>query len=178
MKGKDGRIDFLEISIEIQQKFEFYFIALIFTILGLTVQSATFTMRYYQFWFEMGAWLCLFTSSIFGLLRIEKLYKPWEIMSSMRIKKDILESINDNLKEEPIAVKDVREYTDNFITKKVLNEMKIKHEGERYLLAIEQDKINKEHKLQYKIMKGTFVLGIVSLVISRFLLNLSKMFHP
>ncbi len=96
----------------------------------------------------------------------------------MRIKKDILESINDNLKEEPIAVKDVREYTDNFITKKVLNEMKIKHEGERYLLAIEQDKINKEHKLQYKIMKGTFVLGIVSLVISRFLLNLSKMFHP
>ncbi len=36
-----------QISRQISEKFEFYFIALVFTVLGLTIQTSSFSKNYY-----------------------------------------------------------------------------------------------------------------------------------
>jgi hypothetical protein len=60
----------LEYAIQTQQKFEFYFLALVFTILGLSIQTAKLSF-WLQGVFEIAAWLSLLASGLAGLSRME-----------------------------------------------------------------------------------------------------------
>jgi hypothetical protein len=59
-----------EYAIQTQGKFDFYFLGLVFTILGLSVQTAQFS-SWIQSLFEVGAWVALLISGLAGLSRIE-----------------------------------------------------------------------------------------------------------
>ncbi len=62
-------------SIEISRKFEYYFIALVFTLLAVAIQSFP-SMKInlnWQNYFEFGGWASLILSGISGLSRLENL---------------------------------------------------------------------------------------------------------
>ena len=60
-----------EIAIEHQIKFEFYLLALTFSILGLSIQTAEFGTYLSADLLELAGWLGLFLSGVVGLLRGE-----------------------------------------------------------------------------------------------------------
>jgi hypothetical protein len=55
----------------IREKFDFYLVALAFTILGLAVQTAKFGVLVWADVFEMTGWMCLLVSGVVGLSRME-----------------------------------------------------------------------------------------------------------
>lgn len=68
----------LDISIRIQEKFEFYFLSLTFIILGLSIQTSKFGTCVVSDGLELLAWISLFISGISGLSRMRwapSLYK-------------------------------------------------------------------------------------------------------
>lgn len=60
-----------EYSRQLQEKFELYLLALVFTILGLAVQTANFGFSDIADTLELFGWLFLLTSGVMGLSRLE-----------------------------------------------------------------------------------------------------------
>lgn len=68
----------LDVSIRIQEKFEFYFLSLTFIILGLSIQTSKFGSHAISDGFELLAWVFLFIAGMAGLSRMRwapSLYK-------------------------------------------------------------------------------------------------------
>ena len=67
----DPEIQSQEIARDLQNKFEAYFLALTFTVLGLSIQSASFQPVSAGSIFEIIGWLALLVSGVCGLARAE-----------------------------------------------------------------------------------------------------------
>jgi hypothetical protein len=68
----------LDVSIRIQEKFEFYFLSLTFIILGLSIQTSKFGTHAISDGLELLGWISLFISGMAGLSRmrwVPSLYK-------------------------------------------------------------------------------------------------------
>lgn len=61
----------IEVAQKYIERFEFYFVGLIFTILGLSIQTAKFFQTIIPDGFELLAWMSLLVSGFMGLIRIE-----------------------------------------------------------------------------------------------------------
>jgi hypothetical protein len=59
------------IALDLQQKIELYFLALIFTVAGLAIQSAKFSGNVWQWRLEVAGWACLVAAGIVALLRMQ-----------------------------------------------------------------------------------------------------------
>jgi NhaP-type Na+/H+ or K+/H+ antiporter len=55
----------------VQEKFEFYFLSLIFTILALTIQTAKFGRSGAEDVLELSGWVCLLIAGVVGLWKME-----------------------------------------------------------------------------------------------------------
>lgn len=60
----------LDVSVRIQEKFEFYFLSLTFIILGLSIQTSKFGSHAISDGFELLAWIFLFIAGMAGLSRM------------------------------------------------------------------------------------------------------------
>jgi hypothetical protein len=60
-----------EIAQQGQEKFEFYLISLVFTLLALAVQSASFAGNHIKNGLELCSWLFLLLSGLAGLFRLQ-----------------------------------------------------------------------------------------------------------
>ena len=84
----------------LNHQFEFYFIALIFTILGLAVQTSSTTEILIQIVFEISSWVSLLLSGLVGLSRLEWLPFVYDAMA----KKAILEDKADAFKKAKLII--------------------------------------------------------------------------
>lgn len=82
----------MEIAHQTQEKFEFYLLSLVFTLLALSVQTAKFGDNIIPTIFELSGWLFLLISGLFGLWRIEYL-------SVERVKLVKLDELHDQINE-------------------------------------------------------------------------------
>jgi len=150
------------LSIEIQQKFEFYFIALIFTLLALAVQSGEFGSNPYSDISEIVGWLFLLISGLFGLSRLEWLPVAYKIHAKIgsfeKDIKDCNEMLNNGhtvarmgTDNRPYDIESIIENRKNSIT---TIEPKVKE--------IEDKTLSK-----YNYQKLFFLLGLVALILSR-----------
>jgi hypothetical protein len=62
----------LEAAIRFQERFEFYIVALTFTVLGFSVQSASLGVSVVADSFEVLSWGLLLTAGLIGLFRLER----------------------------------------------------------------------------------------------------------
>ena len=74
----------LDVSIRVQEKFEFYFLSLTFIILGLSIQTSNFGTHAFSDGFELLAWTSLIISGMSGLSRMR-----W-VPSFYKVKDNIL----------------------------------------------------------------------------------------
>ena len=150
------------LSIEIQQKFEFYFIALIFTLLALAVQSGKFGVNAYADISEIAGWVLLLLSGLFGLSRLEWLpvaYKFHAKISSLE--KDIKgcnQMSNNGHTMASMGTDNTAYNIENIIENRRESIEKIKPKVKE---------IEKKTMLKYKFQKLFFVAGLASLIITR-----------
>lgn len=136
---------------EVQEKFDFYLLALVFTVLGLSIQTATFTTINYKF--EIAAWLLFLISGILGLLRLEAVPNAYGTAANLINVKQLIEN---NLS----LLKNGQTYTKA--------EMHASYEILGEILETQQRKLG----MIYAIHKWTFIGAICCLILSRILLKL------
>lgn len=139
-----------EISIRVQEKFEFYLLSLTFVILGLSIQTASFGSSMVSDGFELAAWILLLVSGLIGLSRMEWFPQLYKLAHEIEIKE---------------------QYGEKAKLRKMRGETQILEE-DRKQQPIE-DSVNKlkdleeKNKLKYRRYRITFKLGIISLICGR-----------
>lgn len=147
-----------EISIQTQQKFEFYFLALVFTVLGLSIQTSVFTSEK-QSAIEITAWVSFLISGLAGLSRMEWIPVSYKSYSDLTYEKSFAQQAKDGRSVvdesgKPLSNDEVAELIQRA-------ERRIKERTEI------MDKIETRSKVKYFLHKWMFVAGLVLLVVSR-----------
>jgi len=149
-----------DVGQRIQEKFQFYIVGLIFTLLGLAVQTASFGTSLAADLFELGAWICLLLSALLAMSRLEwapQIYRLFDVQQDLKgEQKRLQQAINAGTKVvdktgQPIEV-------DEFL--RIIEE--------RLNITVGQiKKIDKGAQWKYKVHKVGFVLGLVLLISAR-----------
>jgi hypothetical protein len=159
-----------QIARQISDKFEFYFIALVFTVLGLTIQTSSFCKNNYQTFFEFFAWISLLLSGLAGLSRLEWVPVEYRHYGKIADTESKLNMIESGLQGRPI-LKSIGEEWDQGDLKN--EEQKLKtYIGKHKERAKE---ISKRGQIKYKIHKWGFIIGVISIGISRGILGITKL---
>lgn len=147
-----------KIARSLQSKFDFYFLALVFTTLGLSIQTARFSSSV-QFWCEILSWMMLLISGLMGLSRLEWMPAMYRNYS--------------HLSEGEARLRQAHS------GRAIVNEAGVvwsKAEIERVVKASETDvsrrkaweeTLERRHMCKQIAHKWFFVLGIVLLILSR-----------
>ncbi len=156
-------------AIQAQQKFDFYFIALVFTILGLTVQTSSITGKC-QCFFEIVSWILLLVSGLVGLSRLA--WRPVFYMQAgfIQRKEDDIGALDESRISGKIVIKPSGEYW----AQEELSEEQAKLEQSISAVKGAKNKIEKRLKWKYSIHKWCFVIGICLLLVSRIIVALNK----
>lgn len=152
-----------EISIRLQERFEFYLVALVFTILGLSIQTASFGGSLASDLFELLGWLLLFISGLVGLSRLEWVPVAYKIHAEI-----------DNLLAEEAHLHEIERMghnevpvTDDERGVVPINEAIRAKNDIIDQLKPKLKKIEKWTEIKYRIKKWAFVLGLMFLLLSR-----------
>jgi hypothetical protein len=145
-----------------QDKFEFYIIALTFTTLGLSVQTADFGRNLFADGLELAAWASLLLSGLWGLRRLEgkpHLYKLFSLQDEYQTRAKALRKAQIQGASVIHSLEDAKAHP----TAKVLatQEESLKKIEEH--LGPEQDKLAK----QYRRQRNSLVAGFILLVLAR-----------
>ncbi len=151
-----------EIAHKTQEKFEFYVISLVFTLLALSIQTAKFGGFVVADTLELLGWLCLLISGIAGLWRLE--YIPVERLK--KVQKEEFESKILELRE--LQMKGVN---DIFVLETNSNQS-IAQRIESFRTGVSVlgpviDKLERSNFRKYKTHRYLFVAALVCLLGSR-----------
>lgn len=151
-----------EQAISLQEKLEYFFVGLAFTILGLSVQ--TFDQSRLDAWryLDIGGWALLFISGLSGLVRLESMYKHFKFHSQKDQMETIKTAIAKRRKLEAIQ-SIIGGGTDGSETTSL--EALTSEEIEKAEKWIKRNEVTQTYS--YWIAKWTFVGGLVALFISR-----------
>lgn len=153
----------LENATRIQEKFEFYVVALTFTILGLSIQTATFGVNIFADVSELIGWVLLFISGLFGLWRLE--WVPVVIKNYAGISKAQRElqeyEVAQEHGQELVPVEDDERGQIPIQELITIRRQQIK-EGEENANKVEKNTTNR-----YLVHKVTFVFGLLALLLAR-----------
>jgi hypothetical protein len=152
----------MEIAHNTQEKFDFYVLALVFTLLAFSVQSADFQSGPLSTILELSGWVFLLISGVSGLSRIE--YIPVERVKLAQL---------DDLKRQIHAAKRLQLSGTKQIH--VLSTGEQQPLGKRVnnlqrgvdLLALLLAKLENKNALKYRVHKIGFLLGLALVVIAR-----------
>ncbi len=72
-----------KIAIRLRERYEFYFVALAFTILGFSIQTAQFASFLVSNIAELASWVALLLAGILGLRRIQSAYVIYDIYADI-----------------------------------------------------------------------------------------------
>ena len=150
----------IEISIRVQEKFEYYFLSLTFVISGLSIQTAEFGFSMISDTFELFGWLNLFMSCLIGLWRMEWLPQIYKVAhEKSRRLKYYNEAIIRKERGEEVVIdeKNNERPIDEFLADV--------DEGIR-VVQKQIEVQDKKNILKYRFHKYTFVLGLIFLVCS------------
>jgi len=148
----------LEHAIQTQQKFEFYFLALVFTVLGLSIQTSQFSSKL-QSVFEVAAWMSFLVSGFAGLSRMEWISVLYNSYSDLTEKKSFVREAKNGRPVKSESGKLLSDVEVEECAQHVENRIK---ERTQKMNAIET-----RSKVKYFLHKWLFVAGLALLIISR-----------
>ena len=151
-----------EIAQKTQERFEFYIIALVFTLLALSIQTAEFGSSAISDSFELLGWISLVLSGIAGLWRME--FVPIERMKL--VQRDELQNKIFELKELQLKGANEVYVLETQSNQAIEERIKNYREG---LVVLESliKKFERRNMVKYYIHRYLFVAGVLSIVISR-----------
>jgi len=171
MKNQNNENENITIARELSHKFEFYFIALVFTILGLSIQTSSFIKDYFQYIFEIFAWVSFLISGLAGLSRLEWIPFAYCHYGSLQTEKNNLKVIKEGINRISIINESGQKWTEKQL-------QKAKGDLETQILKRDKEieKVDKHTLIKYQLHKWSFILGLISLIISRAIINLDSVF--
>lgn len=155
-----------------QEKFQFYCVALVFTILGFSIQTATFDGHIIARICELFSWLMLLISGLFGLSHLE--WNPF--IRIQMVRKDELEvEANRLLAQKNQGVREVNVLENN---KVVSIEQRIE-EYESYVGKLDTriTKLDRKAEIKYQVFKWSFATGIVFLAAGRSITSIVRIIN-
>jgi hypothetical protein len=159
------------IAQQTQEKFQFYFLALAFTLLGAAVQTSNFNRSTTENVFELIGWLGFLSAGLFGLWKME-----WE--SPIRVqmaKRDEIQSAITDLKTKMLGgLTEVLIVTTGRM--QPVDERMKNHDDAVAILSAQLDKLEKWDTFKYLTAKYGFLVGLVALMGSRSAAALATMF--
>ncbi|MCC6502223.1 MAG: hypothetical protein IT362_03675 [Deltaproteobacteria bacterium] len=143
----------LKAAQEVHHKFEFYFVALAFTIAAFAIQSGKFSGNTIGDCFEILSWVCITLSGAIGLHKIQ--YFP------------VLYRIHDEIikKEKCIAEYQYQEEYKNDIEE-------LKKDVQK--TSQTKKEIEKVNRRKYLLQKVFFIFGMTLLILSRFIYQMQE----
>ncbi len=148
----------LEHSIQTQQKFDFYFLALVFTVLGLSIQTSQFSSKL-QSVFEVAAWMSFMVSGLAGLSRMEWIPVFYASYSDLTEKKSFVREAKTG---RPVKSESGKLLSDIDVEERIQHGENLIKERTKKMDAIET-----RGKVKYLLHKWLFVAGLALLIISR-----------
>ncbi len=150
----------IEVAQKYRERFEFYFVGLIFTILGLSIQTAKFFQTIIPDGFELLAWMSLLVSGFMGLIRIEWTPIAHQYISKKkRFSKEIDEiTIHKERGTKKLPGVDGEIDADELLENKAWALEKV---------GSNLKDVEKKLSYSYKIRKWLFLAGIILLVLAR-----------
>ena len=150
------------IAIQSQEKFQFYLIALIFTLLGLSIQTYESHSYTVANALEVFSWSALLLSGLFGLSYLE--WGPL-IREKIAIENELDEKISylRQMAHNGMVEVYVEQYSRTMPTENRINEFET-HKGNVTKLI---EGLEKKSLFKYRVLKWAFSLGVVSLVVAR-----------
>lgn len=150
-----------DVAVETRTKLEFYFLALVFTVLGLSIQTGHLGKANGQYLFEISAWVSLLISGLAGLSRMEWIPIVYFQTSRKQEEEEIVKTLQGA--QGPLLVQgsgrmlslDERTRAEENLAKNV------------ELRKQKMSKIEKGCEIKYLIHKWFFVLGLFLLICSR-----------
>lgn len=151
-----------EIAHQSQEKFQFYGVALVFTILGLSIQTATFDGHVASRICEILSWFLLLVSGLSGLSHLE--WNP-VIRIQMAHKDEATEKASQLESQRDQGFRQINVLQDK---KVVPIEERIAEYGS-YIdkLDTQITKLDNKAENKYRLFKWAFALGIILLAVSR-----------
>jgi hypothetical protein len=148
----------LEHAINIKDKFHFYFLALVFTILGLSIQTSQFISKP-QAILEICAWASLLCSGLAGLSRMEWLPLGYEHYSKLIAQKTFLREAKTGRE----LMNESGEIMAPLKAEQFIKDVSSRMEERTTFIG----KLERKEKIQYFIHKWLFVVGLIFLAVSR-----------
>lgn len=150
------------IAQQTQEKFEFYLLSLVFTLLALSIQTAKFGSSIASDALELSGWLFLIVSGIAGLWRME-----WSPVIRIHLaQKQEFEEENIKLKELQLQGQ-TELYVLESNSKQPISERIRNRENAISLLTTHITKTERKHFIKYNFHIYGFVLGILCIACAR-----------
>lgn len=154
-----------EIAIELRAKFEFYLLALTFSILGLSIQTADFGKNLFADTFELSGWLSLFVSGVIGILRAEWIPVAYDIQSKIarltRQSQEVRQQLRHGIQTSIPFLEGDQE------TVLIGEDAAIKLDSTAAALESQHEAAHIKIISRYQKMKWAFMIGIGCLMIAR-----------
>lgn len=147
-----------EFANDFQQKTEMYFLALIFTVIALVIQSAKFSGDRLQWTVEIAGWVVLIVTGILALVRVTWVPLIFRYSAEMYRKRDLLNDAENAPDDTHFQPEDKVLTKPQFLA--YLTDIIAKAEAE-------VDKITNKTTAAYKWQFRLFILGIVLVGVAR-----------
>ncbi|MBN1505420.1 MAG: hypothetical protein JW955_01170 [Sedimentisphaerales bacterium] len=147
-----------EHAVQTQQKFEFYFLGLVFTVLGLCVQTSRFSSGIQAFC-EICAWGAFLVSGLAGLSRMEWVPVSFKLDSDQNKQKTLVQRA---LQGESFMDESGRRLSPADVQERVRKADEDMNQRGRVMARIEH-----KHAVKYLLHKWLFVAGLALLITSR-----------
>ena len=145
-----------QVAQKTQEQFQFYLLALVFTLLAASIQTAKFGSEVYADVLELSGWLFLATSGLAGLLHLESAStQRYVLAEQVKFEDDVAKLREFKLqgKDKIIVMQSEQVQT---IDDQIINRVQ-----SHKLLTREFERLDRQNTTKYQLHRWAFALGLL-----------------